>query len=1523
MSASQPTKIVRTRVERIFRYLQELHRVRTPPVVRLAERPWRLRLDELPESPQLVRGYARPGDPGSEREVGPGAFVIRVGRPPETDCPEPSVVIKNWLRKGWDAVDADPESIARKTRKSNDGVESFDDSEDRVAALADFLDAKNAWVLEERSSIEALGVFSELFELHVRLQRESEKYQLFLADGILVLDHEAGQVVHPVLIQRVELRFDAGIPEFTILDSHDSPEAYLPLLRHVGLDGDAIQATADALAQAHAHPLGGASTSEFLKDLIQRHWTNGQYFENALEAENASGTRLYRQPQLYLGNRNYGLVENISRYLATIPELEEIPESLHRIVGVDTGRSEERSDDAPPIDLLLTNHANTEQEQVIRRLAETGAVIVQGPPGTGKSHTIANLIGHLLAQDKSILVTSHASKALRVVRDKLAPPLRSLCVSLLESDEESSRQLEESISGIVNYLASTSDKKLTREIERLAESREKLRQEREGLRTRLFEAVKAEYEPLEFLGQAVSPSEAARKLGELRGSADWIPGPLAEDAAPPLSVSELEELYATNGSLTPEDERLLDSRMPELELLPVAKAFAAHYDERTELEKSSLKTGAEFWTHDEQKPESLEQLREMTGRVAEALAGEDVSWIVENDQEWIADCLEAGRAGGERADSWRELVELIGECASEVAERIPLTLEHGPVVESETSPAELQETCGAILEYLEAGKELGKLTLLRKSGWSEFIQSCRVDTGPPTEALQFRAILQQLEIAAFRARLAQRWDRQLATAGAPAFAELGARPEKTAQRHADAIAMALDWFPKTWEAYEARIEELGLDWTRLSRKVAGRSPKPELQRTREIVSEHVEPLIEPRLRFLRFMELERVRKAWLAALEPFSSEDGIYPVVKQLRAGIKKGNYDSYTGALERLSQLAELLPGFERRRVLLEQLAAGAETWAAAIRDRRDLHARAELPGDADLAWRYRQWEQRLTAQARVDLDQLQEKLDTVTERLFAVTADYVEKLSWRAQLQRTGLREQQALNGWLGLHKKIGKGTGKHVGRLKEEAKRTLAECRSAVPVWIMPLSRVVECFDLATTRFDVVIIDEASQSDVLGLVAFALAKEIVVVGDHEQVSPYAVGQRGDRIHGLIDEILKDVPNKHLYDGKTSVYDLARQSFGATIRLVEHFRCVPDIIQFSNHLCYGGEIRALRESTSSRVKPPLVAHRVPRGRESNGINREEALEVAALVSAICRLEEYQNCTIGVICLLGTDQALYIDSVLRVRLTASEYQKRHILCGNASQFQGDERDIMLLSVVNSPAEKPLSLRQRDDAKKVFNVAASRARDQLWVVHSLDPGRDLKHGDLRLRLISHAENPEGLRPRPIKEKQRFNCDLEKGVFMGLKAAGHRVTQRYQVGEYVIDLVVEGEAGSRVGIQCDGDRPHSMEMLAEETDRQATLQRLGWDFVRVRGSEFFRDPEQVLAKLARRLEEFDIRPAPATDAVAEDAGGLVSKVLKRAEMIKTRWKDIPTVNSVRRKAAVEAVAAAEAAAAGEETPEPES
>ena len=451
-------------------------------------------------------------------------------------------------------------------------------------------------------------------------------------------------------------------------------------------------------------------------------------------------------------------------------------------------------------------------------------------------------------------------------------------------------------------------------------------------------------------------------------------------------------------------------------------------------------------------------------------------------------------------------------------------------------------------------------------------------------------------------------------------------------------------------------------------------------------------------------------------------------------------------------------------------------------------------------------------------------------------------------------------------------------------------------------MPLSRVVESFDITSTRFDVVILDEASQSDVLGLAAFALGKEVVVVGDNEQVSPYGVGQRGDRIQALIDEIPAGVPNRQLYDGKTSVYDLASQAFGGTIRLLEHFRCVPDIIQFSNDLCYRGEIRALREASSSPISPHLVAHRVKGGVDVDGINEPEALEIASLVSALCRLEEYENSTVGVICMVGTDQALYIDSVLRRRLSVTEYQRRQILCGNASQFQGDERDVIFLSMVNSPSEKgPLALRQREDARKVVNVAASRARDQLWVVHSLDPGRDLKSEDLRLRLIAHAEDPSALRPERNHEERRGHAsELEKRVHLHLADAGYRLLQQYAVGEYVLDLVVEDANGRRAAVQCDGDRTFDADALALAMERQITLERLGWEFLRVRGSEFYRAPERTLKKLERRLAELELRPLPqgATESESTAKGEpLDAKVRKRAEQIRARWKDVPTVSSV--------------------------
>ena len=65
----------------------------------------------------------------------------------------------------------------------------------------------------------------------------------------------------------------------------------------------------------------------------------------------------------------------------------------------------------PEPDILFSKPANQEQYEIAARLGMSNAVMVQGPPGTGKTHTIANLLGYLLAQGKTVLVTAHTTKA--------------------------------------------------------------------------------------------------------------------------------------------------------------------------------------------------------------------------------------------------------------------------------------------------------------------------------------------------------------------------------------------------------------------------------------------------------------------------------------------------------------------------------------------------------------------------------------------------------------------------------------------------------------------------------------------------------------------------------------------------------------------------------------------------------------------------------------------------------------------------------------------------------------------------------------------------------------------------------------------------------------------------------------------------------------------------------------------------------------------------------------------------------
>jgi superfamily I DNA and/or RNA helicase len=246
-------------------------------------------------------------------------------------------------------------------------------------------------------------------------------------------------------------------------------------------------------------------------------------------------------------------------------------------------------------------------------------------------------------------------------------------------------------------------------------------------------------------------------------------------------------------------------------------------------------------------------------------------------------------------------------------------------------------------------------------------------------------------------------------------------------------------------------------------------------------------------------------------------------------------------------------------------------------------------------------------------------------------------------------------------------------------------------------LPTWRVAEQLPGEVGSFDLVIMDEASQSDIRELPALLRGKKILVVGDDKQVSPTAAFTEKAKIDRLEHSFLKGQPFKTLLLPGSSLYDLAKAMFpDKLITLREHFRCVEPIIRFSMPF-YPELLVPLRVPTAQeRLDPPLVDIYVPEGRrtEDKKNPREAEIiveEIRKFVSdpSLSRVEAQDRWrTIGVISLIGGKQAALINRMLLDELGEEIMRRHRIACGDSATFQGDERDVVFLSMVADPDSK-------------------------------------------------------------------------------------------------------------------------------------------------------------------------------------------------------------------------------------------
>lgn len=1091
--------------------------------------------------------------------------------------------------------------------------------------------------------------------------------------------------------------------------------------------------------------------------------------------------------------------------------------------------------------IYFPNKYNDEQIAIIKKARYHNKVLVQGPPGTGKSHTIANLICHLLANGKKLLITAQTKRALEVLKNKLPEEFKPLTVNLLSGDSSSIQDLEASINTINDKLANEDIDSLRTQIEELDVRISTLKTKKTTDTSELLKIKEKGSRSIEinrlFKGTL---TEIAENLELTKEEYKWYKDEFVNLADQEI-IDQVNLYYnqfqhykvkdKKNYSYLPIEVQYLFT--PEkLEVFSQAVQKVEHYKKSNEF-RSKIKCS------DLERLEpllvSLKVVYERIGVNQHTFKNKIINDVINNRKQ----------AWHKKIDQSKEILLNLEKFNLKEIDRnidIKYNVDKSLIV--------LKNDAKALYEYLNAGNSLSGIGFnLRKAFLPKrikeklyFIESVLVNGSPCDTKEEIKRVIDDIEIKQDLSELDHLW---------------GVNDDERRTFHND-----FNYFQKLCKDASSLFE----DMTLAEREINAIKSISDI-RILDIDVNHLDKLIED-VAYNKILselsDLENIRDQIILYL----SNVKMHPIASEIKKAIEALDVISYPSLITKLEKITDDIVNFQSFNLLGKELATCFPLLISDIQ--KDLITPSQICQLEDaILFKSAQNEIRklLSKDYESELIARLKSYDSKEEKLIAEVA---AKRSWIYVLENLKKNRfiRQHLEAWVLAVKKIGKtGKGKRALKFRKVAQDHMDYCKTSVPCWIMPLYKVTETIKPEKEIYDYVIIDEASQLGPDAIFLLYISKNIIIVGDDKQTSPEYVGVDANTMTPYINKHLQGIPFKDHYGTEFSFFDHAKIFCEGITVLREHFRCMPEIIEFSNKLFYapdGKGLYPLKQYSENRLEPLMHVYCQNGVVEGSGQairNKNEAIALVNKISEIVKDPRYKNKSIGVISLQGTSQGTLIENLLIKEIGESEYNKRKIICGNSASFQGDERDLIFLSLVTAQNHNRSALTKPEDERR-FNVAVSRAIEQIWLFHSILP-QDLSNtGDLRYKLLDHFLNHKpAIIPLSTQIKREvgnhpvpFGSWFEVDVFNDIISRGYSVKPQFEVarGKYFIDLVTFLPDGSKIAIECDGDRWHGPDRYQDDMMRQKVLERCGWQFFRVRGGEYYLDRVKALEPLWRIL-----------------------------------------------------------------------
>jgi hypothetical protein len=442
---------------------------------------------------------------------------------------------------------------------------------------------------------------------------------------------------------------------------------------------------------------------------------------------------------------------------------------------------------------------------------------------------------------------------------------------------------------------------------------------------------------------------------------------------------------------------------------------------------------------------------------------------------------------------------------------------------------------------------------------------------------------------------------------------------------------------------------------------------------------------------------------------------------------------------------------------------------------------------------------------------------------------------------------------------------------------------------PCWLMSPLSISQILPLVKGLFDIIIFDEASQVRVEDAIpSIYRAKKMVVVGDPKQMPPtnFFVGGADDED----DDADADEPLAE------SILDLSAKIYPAQM-LEWHYRSRSEsLIAFSNRAFYGGRLIAAPNCKTLGMDGAITFNEIKDATFND--KKGNVVEAKAVIECLAKeLQKNPNNSFGIIA-MGMAQRNALEDALTNKISQDEGFAEKVrqaegrtegqanvglFIKNLENVQGDERDIMLISVGYAPSKPGVKLRMHfgplsnRGGSRRLNVAITRARAKMVVFTSFPPetvpsdeeafsnnaetatfGRFLKYA----KAVSKMDSQEAERilnsfgmaaGLTTRKASRFSLDVARR----LADRGHMVSKEIGTCGFVIDIGVHHPnipGNFILGIECDGAVFHSTPYARDrDKAREALLVGRGWRIIRVFSADWSRNWQAEVARLEQEIE----------------------------------------------------------------------